>query len=92
MGKVPALEDGRRASAIRELCIYIADQYPQSKLGPPVGHPERARFLQWVVYTLGRASSRRLSQDPAVPVRILESREASPRLLLDFGELQTSFR
>jgi glutathione S-transferase len=52
MGKVPALEDGpARLSDSGAICIYIADQYPQSNLGPPVGHPDRARFLQWVTYT-----------------------------------------
>lgn len=52
MGKVPALEDGpARLCDSGAICIYIADQYPQSRLGPPVGHPDRARFLQWVVYT-----------------------------------------
>ena len=52
MGKVPALEDGpARLSDSGAICIYIADQYPQSRLGPPVGHPDRARFLQWVTYT-----------------------------------------
>jgi glutathione S-transferase len=52
MGKVPALEDGpARLSDSGAICIYVADQYPQSALGPPVGHADRARFLQWVTYT-----------------------------------------
>jgi glutathione S-transferase len=52
MGKVPALEDGpARLCDSGAICIYIADQYPQSKLGPPVGHPDRAQFLQWVAFT-----------------------------------------
>ena len=52
MGKVPALEDGpARLSDSGAICIYIADQYPQSHLAPPVGHADRARFLQWVTYT-----------------------------------------
>src|ERR1700722_8252094 len=36
------------------------------------------------------SSSRRLPPDPAVAIRILEGRVASPGLLLDFGELQSS--
>lgn len=49
MGKVPALEDGpARLCDSGAICIYVADQYPQSKLGPPVGSQDRARFLQWV--------------------------------------------
>jgi glutathione S-transferase len=52
MGKVPALEDGAaRLSDSGAICIYVADQYPQAKLGPPIGHPDRARFLQWVTFT-----------------------------------------
>jgi len=52
MGKVPALEDGpARLSDSGAICIYIADQYPASRLGPPVGHADRGRFLQWVTYT-----------------------------------------
>jgi len=52
MGKVPALEDGvARLSDSGAICIYVADQYPQARLAPPVGHPDRARFLQWVTFT-----------------------------------------
>ncbi len=52
LGKVPALEDGpARLCDSGAICIYVADQYPETHLGPPVGHPDRARFLQWVTYT-----------------------------------------
>jgi glutathione S-transferase len=52
MGKVPAIEDGpARLSDSGAICIYVADQYPQTRLGPPVGHADRGRFLQWVTYT-----------------------------------------
>lgn len=52
LGKVPALEDGPASlSDSGAICIYVADQYPETRLGPPVGHPDRARFLQWVTYT-----------------------------------------
>jgi glutathione S-transferase len=52
LGKVPALEDGAaRLSDSGAICIYVADQYPETQLGPRVGHPDRARFLQWVTYT-----------------------------------------
>jgi glutathione S-transferase len=52
MGKVPALEDGpQRICDSGAICIYIADQYPEARLGPPVGHIDRGRFLQWVTYT-----------------------------------------
>lgn len=52
LGKVPALEDGAaRLTDSGAICIYIADQYPQTRLAPPIGHPDRGRFLQWVTYT-----------------------------------------
>jgi len=52
MGKVPALEDGpARLWDSGAICIYIADRYPETGLGPPIGHADRARFLQWVTYT-----------------------------------------
>jgi glutathione S-transferase len=52
MGKVPALEDGpARICDSGAICIYVADQYPEARLGPPVGHADRGRFLQWVTYT-----------------------------------------
>jgi glutathione S-transferase len=52
MGKVPALEDGpARICDSGAICIYLADQYPEARLGPPVGHADRGRFLQWVTYT-----------------------------------------
>jgi glutathione S-transferase len=73
MGKVPALEDGpARLCDSGAICIYLADQYPQSKLGPPVGHPDRARFLQWVTYTNSAV-------EPAMAEKFakLESRPAS---------------
>jgi glutathione S-transferase len=52
MGKVPALEDGpTRLNDSGAICLYIADQYPQARLGPPIGHPDRGAFLQWVLFT-----------------------------------------
>jgi glutathione S-transferase len=52
MGKVPAVEDGTaQLSDSGAICIYVADQYPEAQLGPPVGHALRGRFLQWVTYT-----------------------------------------
>lgn len=51
LGKVPALEDGpARLTDSGAICIYVADRYPQSHLGPPVGDPQRAAFLQWVTF------------------------------------------
>jgi glutathione S-transferase len=52
LGKVPALEDGPvRLCDSGAICLYIADQYPQTGLGPPIGDPQRGTFLQWVMFT-----------------------------------------
>lgn len=32
------------------ICIYLAEAHPKSRLAPPVETPQRARFLQWMVY------------------------------------------
>lgn len=52
MGKVPALEDGAtRLWDSGALCAYLADQYPRAALAPPIGHADRGRYLQWLLYT-----------------------------------------
>jgi glutathione S-transferase len=52
MGKVPALEDGgTRLWDSGAICAYLADQYPKVGLAPPVGDPDRGRYLQWLLYT-----------------------------------------
>lgn len=52
MGKVPAIEDGPvRIWDSGAICAYIADQYPERHLAPPIGHPDRGRYLMWLMYT-----------------------------------------
>jgi glutathione S-transferase len=52
MGKVPAIEDGTtRLWDSGAICAYLADQYPQAGLAPAVGHADRGRYLQWLLYT-----------------------------------------
>ncbi len=52
MGKVPALEDGAtRLWDSGAICAYLADQYPRAGLAPPIGDPDRGRYLQWLMYT-----------------------------------------
>jgi glutathione S-transferase len=40
-----------RLSDSGAICVYVADQYPQTNLSPPIGHPDRGDFLQWVLFT-----------------------------------------
>ncbi len=52
MGKVPAIEDGAtRLWDSGAICAYLADQYPRAGLAPPIGDPDRGRYLQWLLYT-----------------------------------------
>jgi glutathione S-transferase len=52
MGKVPGFEDGAvRLWDSGAIALYVGDQYPDTKLGIPIGHPERGAYLQWVMFT-----------------------------------------
>lgn len=52
MGKVPAIEDGPvRIWDSGAICAYVADQYREKRLAPPIGHPDRGRYLMWLMYT-----------------------------------------
>ena len=54
MGKVPALADGDAfVSDSAAICLYIADQYPETRLAPAIGDPARAQYLYWMVFTPG---------------------------------------
>lgn len=50
-GRIPTLVDGElvifESAAI---CCYLGEQHPESKLVPSVNAPERAHFLQWLMY------------------------------------------
>ncbi|MEZ4300474.1 MAG: glutathione S-transferase family protein, partial [Polyangiaceae bacterium] len=51
LGRVPALVDGD--TVIFEsiaICMYLADKYPEKKLAPAVGTPERGQYYQWMLF------------------------------------------
>jgi glutathione S-transferase len=53
-GQVPALVDGDLALIeSAAICLHLADKFPAAKLAPAVGTPERARYYQWMVYSIG---------------------------------------
>jgi glutathione S-transferase len=54
MGKVPALQDGDATMAeAAAICAYVAERYPDAKLAPPLGDPQRAKYLYWLFYGPG---------------------------------------
>jgi glutathione S-transferase len=52
MGKLPAFVDGStQLWDSGAICAYVADQYPETKLAPKIGDPDRGRYLQWLMFT-----------------------------------------
>lgn len=53
MGRVPTVQDGdltlHESGAI---CLYLADRYQKPKLAPDLNSPERAHYLQWMVWSV----------------------------------------
>ena len=51
LGEVPVLVDDEvilfESSAI---CLHLADRYPERRLAPPPGSPERGDYLQWLLF------------------------------------------
>ena len=53
-GKVPCLQhDGQRVFEIAAITLYLTDLFPQAKLGPRVGDPNRGEYLSWLAYRPG---------------------------------------
>jgi glutathione S-transferase len=54
MGKVPALKDGEATLAeAAAICAYVAERHPEAKLAPPIGDPQRAKYLYWLFFAPG---------------------------------------
>lgn len=51
MGKVPAIvHAGALITEQVAVFMYLADLYPEAKLAPPIGDPQRGPYLRWMVY------------------------------------------
>jgi glutathione S-transferase len=60
LGELPTLVDGD--VTLREslaCCLHLADRFPEQRLAPPVGSPERGPYYQWMAFAETRL-------DPAV--------------------------
>jgi glutathione S-transferase len=50
-GRIPTLVvDDQPIFESVAICIHISELYPQAALIPPLGHPKRALFFQWITY------------------------------------------
>ncbi len=50
-GRIPTLVfDDQVIIESAAISIYLADKHPQTQLSPPVDHPDRASYIQWMVY------------------------------------------
>ncbi len=52
MEKVPALEcDGAHVAESGAIIAFLADNFPQAGLAPPIGDVSRGRYLQWLFFS-----------------------------------------
>ena len=50
-GKIPTLEDGDLVlTESAAICLYLAEKFPQTRLAPAVGTPERAELYRWLLW------------------------------------------
>lgn len=50
-GRIPTLVSGNQVIIeSAAICIYLADKHPEAGLSPPLDHPDRPHYLQWMVY------------------------------------------
>lgn len=53
-GKVPALvHDGAIVFESSAIALYLADAFPEARLGPRIGDPARGPFVTWLAYYTG---------------------------------------
>jgi glutathione S-transferase len=82
MGKVPAIRHGDALVTEQvAIFIYLADLFPEAKLAPPIGDPQRGPDLRWLVY-YGSCF------EPAVVDRALK-REPGALAMVPYGDYDT---
>ena len=54
MGKVPSLVMGEMViTEVAAICTWLAEQFPQKGLAPPVDSPERGSYYRWLFFIAG---------------------------------------
>lgn len=50
--QIPALvtPDGETITESAAILIWLADRFPEARLGPAIDHPTRAQFLRWMTF------------------------------------------
>jgi len=85
LGKVPALRHGEALITEQAaIYLYLADQFPERGLAPPIGDPLRGPYLRWMVFYGS-------SFEPAVVDRALQ-REPGPKAMSPYGDFDAVLR
>ncbi len=77
-GKLPALVDGdARLFENAAICLYLADKFPEARLAPAIGAPQRGRYLSLMVYSTSQL-------EPAMSDHLLKIETQPQRGWTDF--------
>lgn len=77
MGKVPALRHGDAiVTEAAAICTYLADAFPDAKLAPAPGTPERAAYFRWLFFGAGPLEAAGVNQALGVEVKPEQERIA----------------
>jgi glutathione S-transferase len=77
-GKLPALVDGdAKIFEGAAICLYLAEKFPEAKLAPKIGAPERGRYLSLMVYSTSQL-------EPAMGDALLGATHLAQRGWTDF--------
>lgn len=54
LGKVPTIQHGDLVvTETAAICAYLADQFPEKNLAPPLDSPERGTYYRWLFFGAG---------------------------------------
>jgi glutathione S-transferase len=85
MGKVPAIRHGDVVVTEQvAIYLYLADLYPEAKLAPPIGDPQRGPYLRWMAF-YGSCF------EPAMVDRS-QQRDAAPRAMSPYGDFDLTWK